>query len=107
MDRIKKIFEKLEKTNYFKVENVPSEEIKEKITYIKKINKICNLREYHNNPDAVPKIIIYYFQIKVNELFIKYFEFKINYNALKENIDYLNDCLNDIIKNNEHIFYKY
>ena len=103
MDRIKKLFETLEKTNYFKVENVPSEEIKEKIKYIKIINKIHYLSEYHNKPDAVPKTIVYYFQIKVNELFIKYFEFKINYNALKENIDYLNDCLNDIIKNNEHI----
>lgn len=36
MDRIKKLFESLENQNYFKIENVPSEQIKEKVKYIKK-----------------------------------------------------------------------
>ena len=103
MNRIKKMFESLENKNYFKIEKASSNEIKEKIKDIKKMNKEYNTKEYHNNSDAVKKIIIYYFQIKVNELFIKYFEFKINYKALKENIDCLNDCLNEIIKNNEYI----
>ena len=35
MDRIKKMFESLEKNNYFKIENIPSNKIKEKIKEIK------------------------------------------------------------------------
>lgn len=107
MNRIKKLFESLENTNYFKIENVPSEQIKEKVKHIKTMNKKYNSREYHKNADAVQKIIIYYFQIKINELFIKYFQLKINYNALKENIEYLNDCLNEIEKNNNIYFSQY
>lgn len=103
MDIIKKLFETEERCNYFKIKISSSNEIKAKIKILKKMNKEYNATEFHNRADAVPIIILYYFQIKVNELFIKYFEFKINYNDLKENINYLNDCLNEIIKNNDYI----
>lgn len=98
MNKIKNVVERLLLSSYFKRDTITAEELKIKINYIKRLNRQVYRSNYHNKPNATILIIDYYFQIKVNNLMLSYFKFNIDYNALREELDYLNDCLNEIEK---------
>lgn len=98
MNRIKDIVNRLLVNNYFNRDTATAEELKIKINSIKRLSRQLSRKNYHNNPDATILIINYYFQIKVNNLILSYFNFKIEYKDLIEELVYLNDCLNEIEK---------
>ena len=98
MNKIKDIVNRLLVSNYFNRDTATADELKIKINSIKRLSRQLSRMNYHIKPDATILIINYYFQIKMNNLILSYFNFKIEYEDLIEELNYLNDCLDEIEK---------
>ena len=94
-NKIKKLFERNERLGTFNIENGAN--VKLKLKAYKKFLKELNTINILKRPNALENIINYYFQVEIYNLIIRFFEFKIDFEFLKDRIDYLNSWYNEIL----------
>ena len=93
-NKIKKVFEIYERSETFNIEN--GDDTKLKLKSYKRLLKELNTNIL-KRPNTLENFINYYFQVEIYNLIIKYFEFKIDFEFLKDRIDYLNSWYNEIL----------
>ena len=94
-NKIKKLFELNKISGTFNIEN--DDDVKLKIKAYKRFLKVLNTKNILERPYALENIINYYFQVEMYNLIIKFFEFKIDFEFLKDRLDYLNSWYNEIL----------
>lgn len=94
-NKIKKVFEINKRSGTFNIEN--SADVKLKLKAYKRFLKELNTKNILKRPNALENVINYYFQVEMYNLIIKFFEFKIDFEFLKDRIDYLNSRYNEIL----------
>lgn len=94
-NKIKKLFELYKTSGTFNIEDGVN--VKLKIKAYKRFLKELNTKNILKRPNALENVINYYFQVEIYNLIIKFFEFKIDFEFLKDRIDYLNSRYNEIL----------
>ena len=94
-NKIKYIFELNKISGTFNIEN--DTDVKLKLKAYKRFLKRLNTKNILKRPNALENVINYYFQVEMYNLIIKFFEFKIDFEFLKDRIDYLNSWYNEIL----------
>lgn len=96
-NKIKKLFELHITSSTFNIEDGAN--VKLKLKAYKRFLKELNTKNILKRPNALENVINYYFQVEIYNLIIKFFEFKIDFEFLKDRIDYLNSRYNEILDN--------